>query len=53
VHAYFIKRIKDFLKSKNRSLIGWDDNLLCDALTENDTCMVWMDYSSIRKAYSK
>lgn len=40
LQSYFIKRIENFLKSKNRKLIGWDE-ILEGGLAEDATVMSW------------
>lgn len=40
LQAYFVNRISDFLKTKSRKLIGWDE-ISENKIPENATVMVW------------
>lgn len=43
LQSYFIRRIEEYLNSKGKKLIGWDE-ILEGGLTENATVMSWRGY---------
>jgi hexosaminidase len=40
LQSYFIKQIEDFLRTKGRSIIGWDE-MLDGGVSDNATIMTW------------
>lgn len=49
LQSYFVKRVSNFLKSKNRKLIGWDE-IVDGGLAEDATVMLWRDAQTAVKA---
>lgn len=52
LQSYFIKRIEDFLRSKGRRIIGWDE-ILEGGLAPNATVMSWRGTSGGTQAANK
>jgi len=49
VQSYFIKRIDDFLNSKQRKLVGWDE-ILAGGLSPNAVVMSWRGFDGGTRA---
>lgn len=49
LQSYFIKRIDQYLKSKNKQLIGWDE-IIDGGLSENAVVMNWRGVNVVKKS---
>lgn len=49
LQSYFVKRVSDFLKTKNKKLIGWDE-IIDGGLASDATVMLWRDQATAIKA---
>lgn len=49
LQSYFVKRVSQFLNSKGRSLIGWDE-IVEGGLAKDATVMLWRDRETAIKA---
>ena len=52
LQSYFIKRIDDFLTSKGRTLVGWDE-IMDGGLAENAVVMNWRGIEVGKKAFAQ